>query len=176
MKNVLFFLLGIVLFLFVAALLMPKQLKMEREVTIDRPVEEVFAYVSHLDNMDEVSVWMKRDPDMKKSNTGTDGQVGYVTRWESEHKDVGVGEQEILAIEENKRIDTALRFETPYESNDTAYMITEPVGDDQTKVIWGYESAKASVPMNLMFPLISGKLKKDFDTTLSNLKDRLERS
>jgi hypothetical protein len=38
------------------------------------------------------------DPNMKKTYTGTDAEVGFISAWESTDKNVGVGEQEIKKI------------------------------------------------------------------------------
>jgi hypothetical protein len=93
---------------------------------------EVFDYVRLLNNQDNFSKWATMDPAMKKSFSGTDGTVGFVSAWESKKKDVGKGEQEIIKITEGQRIDYELRFKEPFEATDLAYITTEPISENQT--------------------------------------------
>lgn len=118
----------------IVALFAKKDYEVEREIIIDKPKEEVFDYVKFLKNQDNYSKWATMDPEMKKTYRGTDGTVGFVSAWESDNKDVGIGEQEIKKITEGERIDFELRFFEPFESTEPAYMTTESVSENQTKV------------------------------------------
>ncbi|WP_350563104.1 hypothetical protein, partial [Psychrobacter sp. CAL346-MNA-CIBAN-0220] len=89
----------------------------------------------------------------------TDATVGFVSAWASENPDVGVGEQEIIAIDEGKRIDFELRFISPFEATEPAYMSTTAVNANQTKVDWVF-SGHFAYPTNLMFLFI------DFETMI----------
>ena len=102
--------------------------------------------------------------------------VGFVSAWESDKKDVGKGEQEIIKIDEGKRIDYEKRFTEPIESVAPAYMAVEPVSDNQTRVRWGF-SGHMPYPMNVMqlFMDIPGMIGTDFQTGLNNLKGILEK-
>jgi hypothetical protein len=174
-KKILFGLLAIIAFLLLIALFLPKKYAVEREIIIDSPKDSVFTYVKHLKNQDDFSVWAKIDPAMKKKFTGTDGTVGAISAWESQDKNVGIGEQEITKITEGERIDFELRFKVPFESTDNAFMITKSLSSNQTKVIWGFNGAMP-YPMNLMLPIMDmdEMLGKDLETGLKNLKFNLE--
>ena len=125
---------GIAVLIFVT----PTDFEVEREVVINKPKAEVFSYLKMLKNQNEWGPWTKRDPNVKLSYTGTDGEVGFVSKWDSEHEQLGVGEQEIKKIADGERIDYELRFIKPWESKSDAYMITEEAGDGKTKVRWGF--------------------------------------
>ncbi|MEO5593601.1 MAG: SRPBCC family protein, partial [Chitinophagaceae bacterium] len=144
--------------------------------TINRPVSEVFDYIKYLKNQDLYSVWAKRDPNMKKEFRGIDGTVGFVSAWESDQKNVGKGEQEILNIEDGNRLDFELRFIEPFEAKDNAYMITRPLNDTRTNVKWGFKG-KMNYPMNFMmlFMNMENMLGKDLADGLANLKRILEK-
>lgn len=178
-KKVLFGLLGLVVALIAVVAILsfvaPKDFKVEREVTINKPKAEVFAYLKMLKNQNEWGPWYKKDPSMKMDSRGTDGTVGYVSSWNSTNNEVGEGEQEIKKITEGERIDTQLRFKRPFESTSDAYMITEAVGDNQTKVKWGF-SGSMPRPMNVMLLMMDmdKEVGKDFDEGLANLKTILE--
>ena len=82
----------------IVALFVKKDYAVEREITINKPKQEVFDYVKLLKNQDNYSIWATMDPNMKKTYRGTDGTVGFVSAWESKVDSVGVGEQEIKKI------------------------------------------------------------------------------
>jgi hypothetical protein len=174
-KKILFGLLAIIAFLLLIALFLPKKYAIEREIIIDSPKDSVFTYVRYLKNQDDFSVWSKIDPTMKKKFTGTDGTVGAISAWESQDKNVGIGEQEITKITEGERIDFELRFKVPIESTDSAFMITKSISPNQTKVIWGF-NGEMPYPMNLMLPIMNMEemLGKDLENGLKNLKSNLE--
>jgi len=161
----------------IAGLFVRKDYAVQKEITIDRSRPEVFAFVKLLKNQDRYSVWAQLDPAMKKEYRGTDGTVGFVSGWHSQNENVGRGEQEIIQIQEDKRLDFELRFFEPFEATDRAYMITEDAGEKKTRVIWGFEGSMP-YPMNLMLlfmnmeEMLGGQLK----TGLENLKRELEKN
>lgn len=161
--------------LLIAGLFVNSEFSVQREVHINRSRAEVFDYLRLLKNQDKFSVWLMRDPDMKKEYRGTDGTVGFVSAWDSEKKEVGKGEQEIKGIEENERIDFELRFKEPFESTDHAYIVTESIDPGHTKVKWGFDG-KMSYPMNivLLFVDMEAELGSQLNTSLMNLKAILE--
>ena len=152
-KKIFFGLLGIIALLLIAALFMPKEYAVEREVTINKPVDSVFKYVKYLKNQNEFSVWANIDPNMKSTFTGTDGAVGAISAWESKVKEVGIGEQEITKINEGKRLDFELRFKEPMNDTAMGFMSTEMVSENQTKVKWGINGI-IPYPINLMLPFM----------------------
>lgn len=146
----------------------------ERQVVINKPKNDVFDYVKHLKNHANFTKWATMDPQMKKDYRGTDGTVGFVSAWESENQDVGKGEQEIKKITEGERIDVEIRMRAPFQSTDPAYITTESVADNQTRVRSGY-LGKMNYPTNLLCPFIADKIGKDMETGLTNLKAVLEK-
>lgn len=174
LKIIGFAILGIIVLALVVAAVADKEYAVSREITINASHQEVFDYVKYLKNQDEFSKWATMDPDMKNTFTGVDGTVGFIAAWESDNDDVGVGEQEIIAIDKN-RIDYALRFKEPFESNDKAYLKLEAVGDNQTKVTWGFNGSM-DYPMNLMLVVMDfdEMLGADLEYGLNELKKIME--
>lgn len=161
----------------VSALFLPSTYKLERTITINQSPEKVFSYIMYLKNQDNFSVWAKRDPAMKKIFKGEDGKVGFISRWESESDEVGVGEQEIKKIDlENRTLETELRFYSPMESVDRSYMQVASIDANKSKVIWGFDG-KMKYPMNLMLLFLNfeNMLGPDFEEGLANLKVVLEK-
>lgn len=174
-KRILIILILIISIVLIAAYFMPKEYAVEREITINKSVDSVFAYVKSLKNQNEFSVWANMDPKMKVSYKGVDGAVGSISSWESNIKEVGVGEQEITKITENRRIDFALRFKKPMEDTAVGFMSTEPVSGNQTKVKWGI-SGVIPYPTNIMLPMLKmdQMIGNDLQKGLDNLKDKME--
>ncbi|MGH9948178.1 MAG: SRPBCC family protein [Pyrinomonadaceae bacterium] len=164
---------GVAILAFVA----PTDFKVEREVTINKPKAEVFDYLKNIKKQSEWGPWFKKEPTMKQDFRGTDGEAGFVAYWNGTTDDVGEGEQEIKRIVEGERIDTELRFKRPFESKADAYLITEPVAENQTKVKWGFNSSMPR-PTNLMLLFIDmdKEIGKDYDEGLATLKSTLEKS
>src|SRR5690606_41185411 len=99
------FLLGLLIIIaiaLIAAAFMKKDYTVQRDVVINQPESVVFEYIKYLKNQDQFSKWGQMDPNMKKSYEGTDGTVGFISKWEG-NKDVGIGEQEIKNIVPNER-------------------------------------------------------------------------
>lgn len=164
----------LILFLIYAAFT-PKQIIVKKEVVLDAPKEQVFDFIRSLKNVSSQTVWQQKDPNVKKTYRGTDGQVGSVYRWESEVPDVGVGEQEVIAIEEGKSVTSQLRFEKPFEMKDQAIMLVEDENGG-TRLIWDYKSGEIAYPMNAFIALqgVQKTLEKDFEKSLSNIKNAIQ--
>lgn len=180
MKKALVALAGLIVLAVIAVAVLiviaPTEFGTEREIVINRPRAETFDYLKHVRNQDKWGPWAKKDPNMKQEYRGTDGEVGFVSAWDSENEEVGAGEQEITKIAEGERIDTELRFLKPFESKADAWLITEDAGDGKTRVKWGFNGAMP-VPFNLLTLFIDMEeaVGKDFDEGLANLKTELER-
>lgn len=175
LKKLLLFVVAVIAILLIAGLFVEKEYAVEREVVINRPEADVFKYVKMVKNQDNFSVWNKKDPNMKKEFKGNDGEVGFVYAWNSENNEVGKGEQEIVNIVENERIDFKLRFKEPFEAEDDAYFATEAISPKQTKLKWGFKGSM-SYPMNLMLLMMDmeKELGGALQTGLDDLKTFLE--
>ena len=121
-KGILIGLAGLIALLLIVAIFVKKEVNVKREITINKPENEVFDYLKYLKNQDNFSKWNKLDPGMKKNYTGTDGTVGFISAWESTNDNVGVGEQEIKKITQCERIDIEIRFKKPFEATNQAYL------------------------------------------------------
>ncbi|MBX9766646.1 MAG: SRPBCC family protein [Bdellovibrionales bacterium] len=165
-----------ILFIAIVALgfVAPKDFHVEREVIIERPKDLVFQQLKLLRNHDQWSPWSKRDPQMKKEFRGEDGTVGFISSW-SGNDEVGVGEQEITKVVEGERIETELRFKEPMEDVSQAYLVTEALGENQTKVRWGMKDTM-SFPANVFCLIMNmqAKLGNDFEDGLAQLKTVIE--
>jgi hypothetical protein len=172
-------LLKIVLLLIVAvlitALFVKKEMAAERSIVINKPKTMVYDYVKYLKNQNNYSKWAAMDPAMKKTYSGTDGSIGFVSGWDSEDSNVGAGEQEIKKMEGDK-IDYELRFIRPFKATNYASMQTSAITDSTTKVTWSF-SGKSNYPLNIMnlFFDADKMIGDDYTIGLQNLKTILEK-
>ncbi|WP_250434513.1 SRPBCC family protein [Hanstruepera flava] len=172
---ILYILLGLLALILVLALVAPRNYEVNRSVVINKSVPEVFNYIKHVKNQNDWSPWKQKDPNMKQEFIGTDGEIGFISKWEG-NKDVGTGEQEIILIDENQRMETQLRFFKPWKSQSIGYFTVEELEPNQTKVVWGFKGVNP-IPFNIMMLFFNFEkaVGKDFEEGLTKLKTVLER-
>ena len=175
-KKILIVIAILIAALLVIGLFTKKEYTVSREITINKPKQEVFDYLKHLKNQQYFNTWAQKDPNAKHEEKGTDGTVGFVFTWKSENNDVGEGIQEIKSIREGERIDYDIQFIEPFSGQAKCFMSTDDTGNNQTHVKWGFDSGM-KYPMNIMmiFIDIPGMLGKEMDKSLVNLKNTLEK-
>ena len=167
---------SIIVLLLLIGVFTKKDYSAGREVIINKPKSLVFDYLRVLKNQNKWSVWGSLDPNMKTRFTGTDGTEGFISAWESDVKNVGAGEQEILKIVDGERLDYEMRFLKPFKSTSWAFITTTALNENQTKVHWGF-NGKMNYPSNLMlvFMNMEKMIGNDFEKGLLNLKAILEK-
>src|SRR5215831_17342906 len=133
---------AIIVIILLAAASTSKDYVIERNIIINRPKQEVFDYVKYLKNSVNYNKWVMVDPNLRKDYKGIDGTIGFIYYWDSDNKQVGKGEQEITKIDEGERIDYEIRFIKPFEGISVAYITTEAVSPNQTKVTWVFKGVR----------------------------------
>lgn len=174
MITFLYILGGIVLLILILGMLAPKSYDVSRTITVNKPKTEVFTELRSLKKQGEWSPWDKKDPNMKKEFTGTDGEVGAKSAWVG-NKDVGEGEQEITKIIDGERIEGKLRFFKPWKSEADCYFNVEDAENMGTKVTWGF-SGKNKFPFSIfmLFFSMDKTVGKDFEEGLESFKGLME--
>jgi uncharacterized protein YndB with AHSA1/START domain len=172
---ILIIIIAIVAIPFILAAFVKSEYTIEKEITINKPVQEVFNYVRLVRNQENFNKWVMADPAMKKEFRGTDGTVGFVYAWDS-NKRGGKGEQEIIKILDGKRVDFELRFEKPFKSTSYSWITTESSGSNQTRVQWTFRGT-FNYFMKVIHTLFNMKkfLGRDLQASLVNLKNILEK-
>ncbi len=175
MSTFIYIVLGIIVLIAILAILAPKTYDVSRSILINKPKKEVFEYIKYLKKQQEWSPWERRDPNMEKKFTGTDGEVGAVSYWNG-NKEVGEGEQEITRIVEGERVEGELRFLKPFKSTSASYIAVADKCADQTEVVWGFKGNN-KFPMSIMmlFMSMDKMIGKDFEEGLRNLKEVMEK-
>lgn len=167
---------GIIILLLAIGIFVKKDYSVAREVVINKSKSLVFNYLKFLKNQSNFNVWSSIDPQMKTEYRGTDGNEGFVSAWESDNKNVGKGEQEILKIVDGERIDYEIRFLKPFKSTSWAFITTTSLDENKTLVHWEF-NGKMKYPTNLslLFMNMEKLVGKDLQTGLNNLKIILEK-
>lgn len=146
----------------------------EKNVSINKSISEVFAFLKETKNQDRFSVWNMKDPGMKKNYSGVDGTKGFVYSWDSKDKNVGAGSQEITNINEGSRIDYAMRFIRPMQNSATASFVLNKINETTTSVTWTFQSPTKFL-MSLFAPIFKNILGKQLNQSLQKLKSLLEK-
>ena len=172
--TIVYVILIIVALLLIIPLFISKDMNYEKSISINSPIDKVWENVSSLSAMDQWSPWNSKDPDMERSQTGVDGEVGAKQSWVSEKKDVGEGSQTIVGVDKPNQLSTKLEFIKPFKSEADAFVKLKEEGKG-TSATWGFES-QMKYPMNIMklFMNFEKNMDKDFGAGLNKLKSICE--
>jgi Polyketide cyclase / dehydrase and lipid transport len=166
---------GILTLMLMVAALSKKSYALERTIVVNKNKADTFYFVTSLQNQDRFSKWANLDPAMKKEYVGIDRSVGFISKWESTHKQVGQGEQEITNIVDGERMECELRFLKPMRAVAQAYFTVTEISENQTKVTWGFTS-RMPYPFNIFLIIMNMEkmLGNDFEEGLVTMKRLLE--
>lgn len=138
----------------------------EKVITINRPVEEVFAYVVDLQNGPE---WQSGLLEVRQV---TQGSPGVGSQYVAVRKVMGrklEGVVEIVAYEPNKK--AVIKSDSGTVPFEESYLF-EPTTEGTR--ITTVTKLHTSGFMGLAGPMIAGTLKREMDTAYGDLKDLLE--
>ncbi|GAB4133037.1 MAG: hypothetical protein Kow001_25260 [Acidobacteriota bacterium] len=156
-----------------AALVLPRSITVERSATIQAPPSAVFPQIRYFERRQGWSPWRALDPTMREQIIGPDGITGAVHRWEG-NEAVGSGEEEIVGVDENRRVDTVLRLRGPFTVEAESWLVLEPQGK-VTRTTWGYHG---DIPLflNVLAPFVDfdQAIGSDFERGLRRLKELVE--
>ncbi len=131
----------VVLFLFAAFVvtgyMLPKQVHIERTITIDRPATMMFELLNSYRYYNQWSPWAERDPKAEFVISGPESGVGARMSWIGDPQLVGSGWQEIVASKPYEQIDIMLDFDAQGIAL-TGFALV-PDGD-ATSVTWFFDS------------------------------------
>lgn len=161
----------------VVALFAKKEFTVQRTITINKPMKDVFEYIRFLENHKTFSKWTTQEPSKSKPGTGTDGQEGYILSWNNYKEKAGVGELEIKKIINGSRIDLEHHYIKPLKGLANAYMAVNNSSGDSTELKWVY-SGISNYPINLLTSIMNMDkiVGRDLENGLSKLKYVLEES
>lgn len=170
LKKILLVLAVIAALVLLVAAFVDGQVKYEKSIDINASIDRVWSNVNSLSAMEKWSPWGSKDSAMKRTYSGSDGDIGSKFCWESAKKEVGKGCQTLVSRQRPNRVDTELKFLTPYESEAKAYILLASSAAG-TKATWGFTS-EVPYPFRIMnlFTNLDEMLDPDYTTGLKNLK------
>jgi effector-binding domain-containing protein len=151
----------------------PKEVSVERSVTIEAQPAMVYPYVSSFERMRAWSPWAELDSNMETSLDGEDGNVGTTQSW-SGNSDVGKGSQTITALQPNSTVNTHLEFVEPFASEADAQISLTPQ-NGSTEVSWSLISKTSFFERLLSYFMdFEGNINQSYDKGLAKLKTMVE--
>ncbi len=172
-KKLLIGLVGLVVVFVLVGFLLPRQFKVEREITITAGTIPIYQMISAPTNWPKWAVWNKRDPNMALTFSGTSGGAGAKWAWQS--KTEGNGMMEFTEADAPRRIVYKLSFPDMNMASTGELKLTA-INDSLTKVSWSNEGDFGNNPVFRYFGLVMDKMVgPDFDAGLASLKTLIEK-
>jgi ribosome-associated toxin RatA of RatAB toxin-antitoxin module len=168
----LYFAIGAVALVFVPVALVPSTGIIRRSIVIQKPTEEVFAFVADYQNYLRWNPWTLSDPEAQ--NTISTPSSGVGASWEWNGKKVGHGKLTTQQLVPGKSITSKLEFFKPFKGLAEDGWLFETSGSG-TKVTWSYVG-KLDYPMGKLFWVLFVKnmLTKQFDQGLAAIKTQVK--
>lgn len=103
----------------------PDSFRIERQITINAPPEQIFPLINDFRAWPRWSPWEHKDPALKRRYSGAATGQGAVYEWEG-NKNVGKGRMEITESQPPSKIVIDLHFISPFEANNIAEFTLTP--------------------------------------------------
>jgi effector-binding domain-containing protein len=170
-KKILIALGAILILALVVGLLLPRHVKVERSVLIDRPASLVFATVNSFQLFPKWSPWQDLDPNMHQTMEGARDGVGAKLVWSGNAK-VGSGTQLITASVPDRSVASDLDFSGMGIAKSLIALTPEGA---MTRATWSLDIDMGGNPVGHYFGLtMDGMIGKDFASGLAKLKTLVE--
>jgi Polyketide cyclase / dehydrase and lipid transport len=158
----------VVVALAVIAFFLPRNVHVERSVSMLAPPGTVFDIVNGFQRFNEYSPWFEYDPKARYTFEGPPSGVGAKMSWQSDDASVGSGSQEIVKSEPIETVHSKLDFGS--QGTALAVWTIVPEGDG-SRVTWAFNTDLGMNPiaryMGLTFERFIGP---DYERGLAKLK------
>jgi effector-binding domain-containing protein len=171
LKKILVILVAILLVLAIIGMLLPRNTRVERSVSIARPASLIYATVNSFQLFPKWSPWQSLDPNMHQTTEGARDGVGAKLVWSGNDK-VGTGTQVITASTPNESVASDIDFGKMGVAKST--ILLAPQGSS-THVTWTLDIDMGAGPIGHYFGLMMDRMiGKDYEKGLSRLKTLVE--
>lgn len=145
----------------------------ERSGVINAPADKIFPYISDFKLGGFWSPYEKKDPNMKKTLSGSPGQVGSTMEFDGSNE-VGSGKLEILKVIPNQLVEIKLTMIKPFHAENLVQYRLTPEGNG-TRFSWAM-SGDCGFMGKLMAVFINCEkmVAGEFSTGIANLKGVVE--
>ncbi|MHA1524831.1 MAG: SRPBCC family protein [Alphaproteobacteria bacterium] len=172
LKKIVLTIVGLAIALVAGAYLLPREIAIQRIITIEADAAKIFPYINSLRRTNEWAIWLKRDPGALVTYSGPEAGVGARVRWASRVQDVGTGAQEIVESTQDTQVATKLDFGS--QGTADARLTLTPSGA-ATQVVWDFHTDLGLNPVARYFGLmIENMIAGDYDQGLAELKRQVE--
>lgn len=170
-KKILLILVSVLIVLAIIGMLLPRNTRVERSVTIARPASMVYATVNSFQLFPKWSPWQNLDPHMHQTTEGARDGVGAKLVWSGNDK-VGSGTQVITASTLDQSVASDIDFGKMGVAKSTIRLT--PQGSS-TRVTWTLDIDMGASPIGHYFGLMMDRMiGKDYEKGLSQLKTLVE--
>ncbi len=162
----------LLLVVIVLGIALPKNVTINRSVTIDAPASTIFEHVNDLRAWASWSPWLDLDPNLfQADNFKGESGLGQRYCWDSNHQRIGSGCMEIVNSEPHRRVTTQLEF-GDMGSGTGEWLFTEK-RDGLTEVQWTMHAdiGEPVIVGPLMGVVMDGFVGEMFESGLANLKE-----
>ena len=145
----------------------------ERSAVINAPVEKIYPYISNFKNGTQWNPYDMKDPNMKRTFTGNDGEVGSLMEFDG-NAESGSGTLQILSLVPNNEVQIKLIMTKPMHAENLIIYKLTPEGEG-TKFTWSM-SGDGGFMGKLMNVLIDCEkmMTDEFEKGFVNLKAVVE--
>ena len=172
LKRIVLGLVTIVVVLAVISLFLPKEVTVQRSITMRGQASDVFAYVNSFRKFQEWSPWALHDPDAEITYSGPEEGVGAKTTWSSENPNVGSGSQEIIESRLDEYVKVSLDFGSEGGGTSDYQILSE---ENRTRITWGFQTDLGYNPIaRYMGLMLDSWLGADYELGLDRLKSLVE--
>jgi effector-binding domain-containing protein len=186
LKKILVSLVALLVLLAVVGLLLPRNIRVQRSVSIARPASLIYATVDSFQLFPLWSPWQSLDPNMHQSTQGARDGVGAKLVWSGNDK-VGSGTQLITASVPNRSVASDIDFGKMGVAKSTILLNPQgannqganPQGSNSegssTEVTWILDVDMGASPIGHYFGLMMDRMiGRDYEKGLSKLKTLAE--
>ncbi|AZZ35485.1 hypothetical protein CIK05_01270 [Bdellovibrio sp. qaytius] len=109
----------------------------ERSAVINAPAEKIFPFISNFKFGTQWNPYDQKDPNMKRSFTGNDGEVGSVMNFDG-NAESGSGKLEIVSLTPNSEAQIKLTMTKPIFAENMIIYTLKPEGEG-TRFTWAMQ-------------------------------------
>src|ERR1700754_2213779 len=73
---------AILVIVLIGAATLSNDYKVERDIIINKPSQDVYSFIKYLKNQDSYNKWVMMDPNVRTTFTGVDGTPGFIYAWD----------------------------------------------------------------------------------------------
>ena len=170
MQKVFYGIAAFITLLVLVGLALPRHAQVRVETRIDAHPATVFALVNDFHRVALWSPWLETDPNARIVHSGPARGVGAKMTWDGGI--IGTGTQSIIASRPFEYVEAAVN---PGEAGEARSWFELSAADDATAVAWSFETDYGYNVVGRYFALLlTGIVRRDYETGLANLKDLAE--